>query len=74
MKEDGEAMGTLELHGVKKPVTVKYEKMNVEGKTITFNSKFNIKITDFAIDIPSFQGITVADEVEVSVNFKAQNL
>lgn len=71
VEEEGEAKGTIEIHGVKKPVTIQYEKVGMSDQSVSFNSKFNIKITDFEIDIPSFQGITVAEEVTVSVNFKA---
>ncbi len=71
VKEEGEAKGTIEIHGVKRPVTLTYEKIEMSDNSISFNCEFKIKITDFAIDIPSFQGITVAEDVIVAVNFKA---
>ena len=71
IKEEGMAKGTIEIHGVKKPVTVEYKKVGMNDHSVSFSTEFKVKITDFAIDIPSFQGITVAEEVMVSVNFKA---
>ena len=35
-------------------------------------AKFNIKITDFNIEIPSFMNVTVADNVDVSIESKLQ--
>ena len=62
--------GTFTLHGVTKPVTGEAE-VTRDGKTIEAEVKFTIKVTDFGIDIPSFQGVTVADTVDVDVNIKS---
>ncbi|MCB0393306.1 MAG: YceI family protein [Bdellovibrionales bacterium] len=62
--------GTLELHGVSKEVegvvrvSGKKEKRNVEAK-------FPIRLSLFNIDIPSFQGITVAEDVTVQIEATA---
>lgn len=59
--------GLLTLHGVTKevPLTADLElsEANAKGKV-----KFKIKLQDYAIEIPSFAGITVADEVSAEVN------
>jgi polyisoprenoid-binding protein YceI len=60
--------GTLNLHGVEK---------DIEGKfKVTANSEiqahFEIKLSDFKIDIPSYLGVTIADTVKVSTQFLAQ--
>lgn len=63
--------GILQLHGVEKEVS---GTLNVSEKLKT-EAQFEIKISDFKIDIPSYLGITVADtvKVQVSVNeFTAQ--
>lgn len=73
LEEEGEIKGTLELHGVKKDVSVTYERTQLKEKTISFNTNFDLSLTDFQIAIPSFQGITVAKEVSVAVNFMAVN-
>jgi polyisoprenoid-binding protein YceI len=58
--------GELLLHGVKKNVTgtVKAEK-SAEKMNLQF--QFNVKMTDFGIQVPNFLGIKVAEEVQVSV-------
>lgn len=58
----GSFKGTLNLHGVKKEVVGKYTK---NGKDIDAN--FEVKLSDFAIKIPSFMGVTVAENVTVKV-------
>lgn len=64
--------GSLKLKGVDK---------SVEGKaTVTqsktgfdVTAKFPIKLTDFEIKIPTYLGITVAEEVQVSVESKVES-
>ena len=59
--------GLLTLHGVTKeiPLTtdLEFDESKAKGKV-----KFKIKLQDYAIEIPSFAGITVADEVSAEVN------
>ena len=61
--------GVLTLHGVEKTVngTSKIER---NGSSISVNAEFGIKLSDFGIGIPSFAGITVAETVDVLVEFK----
>jgi polyisoprenoid-binding protein YceI len=56
--------GTLLLHNLEKPVEVTVT-FTRQGEQLTCDSKFKIKLSDYAIDIPTFSGITVADEVEI---------
>ena len=62
--------GTLLLHGVTKPVTgtAKIEK---SGDKVALTAQFGLKVSDYAISIPTFAGITMADEVQVSVTDSA---
>lgn len=62
--------GILSLHGVKKPVS---GKTCVEKKkqTIDLKAAFDIKIKDFDIAVPSYAGITVADNIKIEVDLKA---
>ncbi len=53
----------LELHGVRKPVSVQYQ----IDENANLKADFKIKITDYQVEIPSFMGVTVADNVEVKV-------
>jgi polyisoprenoid-binding protein YceI len=67
----GELEGRLTLAGVTKPVKGSYEiqpdAANLAEK-LKANAKFKIKLSDFKIDIPSFAGITVADEVQLNID------
>lgn len=58
--------GLLTLHGVTKeiPLTADLELDDLKAKG---KVKFKIKLQDYAIEIPSFAGITVADEVTAEV-------
>lgn len=68
--ENAPFAGNLSLHGVTKPIqgtaTVKRD-----GNQLQIESGFVIKITDFKIEVPSYMGITVADEVQVQVHSKS---
>lgn len=58
--------GTLDLHGIKKPVlgllSIKKSKNEIQ-----IESHFSLRLGDFQIEIPSFAGITLAEEVQVRV-------
>ena len=64
--KDGAAKGAipaeLELHGQKKPIT-----MDAELKAGKATGKFKIKLSDYAIEIPKYSGITIADDVDVTI-------
>ena len=62
--------GEIEIHGVKKPMQG-VAKLERKGNTITTESGFKAKVSDFGISIPSFAKITMADEVDVKVRFNA---
>lgn len=53
----------LELHGQKKPVSLEAE--FTEGKA---NGKMRVKLSEFGIKPPSFAGVTVKDDVDVTIN------
>lgn len=64
----GEFKGTLLLHNVQKEISGKitfspYKK----GDEVLTVSRFPLKLSDFNISIPSFVGITVAEEVNIEV-------
>lgn len=54
--------GMLQLHGASKEVTGEAEIL--AGK---LRAEFVLKLSDFNIELPSFQGLKVADEVAVEV-------
>lgn len=57
-------MGTLDLHGVSKTVQGDLFIKKVNAK-IQVHSNFQIKLSDFNINVPNFAGIRVADSVEI---------
>lgn len=65
--------GVLSLHGVKKDISGKIKIDERKADSLRGNSSFTIKLTDYGIQIPSFSGITVAENVDVQVNFDAKS-
>lgn len=62
--------GTLKLHGVEKEVSGIYSAhLSKDKSAVGGEAQFKIKLTDFGVAIPSFSGITVAEEVEIKVRF-----
>jgi polyisoprenoid-binding protein YceI len=60
-----EFTGILTLHGISKSITGQFslgEKRDVEAQ-------FRIKLSDFAVNLPTFAGVTVSDEVVITVKF-----
>ncbi len=57
--------GKLTLHGVEQKISGTKE-LTTKGDMTRVNATFVVKLTDFKIAIPSFQGITVADVVTVN--------
>jgi polyisoprenoid-binding protein YceI len=62
----GPLKGLLTLNGVTKPVAGTWKAI-ADGKGQDVESEFQIKLSDFGIDIPSFAGVTVADDVKLQV-------
>ncbi len=63
------ALGALTIHGVTKEVTVKgsvkYEKMK-----LVVTAKFNVKLEDYDVEVPSLLFQKIAEVVEVTVTFE----
>jgi polyisoprenoid-binding protein YceI len=64
---EGEFKGRLTLHGVTKAVMGTFAVS--EDSDVAAN--FKIKLSDYAIDIPKYAGITIADEVDVNVKIES---
>ena len=64
--------GMLFLHGLEKEVKGQINTHRNAGAAseVVIATNFKIKLTDFAVSVPSFAGITVADEVDIKVQFK----
>ncbi len=61
----------LELHGVKKTIEF-ISTIKINEKVLTVESEFSIKLSDFKIAIPSFQGITVSKIVKLNITAKIE--
>ncbi len=66
LEGDLEHRALLSLHGMEKEVLLKGE-IEKRGTVYIVNGKFELDISEYGIDIPSFKGITVAKEVKVKV-------
>lgn len=64
---EGSFDGLLNLKGVQKNVQGTFKVTNTDSEKSEIESQFKIKLSDFNIEIPSFAGITVADEVQITV-------
>ena len=58
--------GTLSLHGEERPVEGSVS-LSRDAGAIRGDAKFEVKISDYKIAVPSFAGITVAENVQIEV-------
>jgi polyisoprenoid-binding protein YceI len=63
--------GQLTLHGVTHPITGTID-LNTSSGITKGEGKFEVKLSDYKIDVPSYLGITVADTVSVKVHLEAK--
>ena len=68
-RAEGDAAGTLQLHGVSRPVTVHYD-ASAEGAGFLAHGKFRINMNEYGIVVPSYLGITVKPDVDVNASFR----
>jgi polyisoprenoid-binding protein YceI len=64
-----DATGTLKLHGKSKPTAFHYT-VSREGTHLKVSGTTHVMMPDFGISVPSYLGITVKPDVEVSVRFE----
>jgi polyisoprenoid-binding protein YceI len=64
--------GELTLHGTTKPVTGTATIGSKSGHA-TGHIEFGTKITDYGIEIPTYMGVKVADQVNVDVDIQANS-
>ena len=63
--------GIMNLHGKEKAVAGIADLKSVSKDEVKVIAKFKVKSSDFNIEIPSFAGITVADEIDLEVEMQA---
>jgi polyisoprenoid-binding protein YceI len=68
-KVETDVPSMINLHGQTRPVTVHYEAKR-DGSSLSARGKFHINMTDFGITVPSYLGVTVKPDVDVSANFR----
>lgn len=62
-----ETTGTLEMHGVKKPIVVP-GKIIVKDGLVTLSANFNVKCSDYEIKIPAASAASVSNDIAISVS------
>ena len=62
--------GTLALHGVEKPVEGT-AKVSRQGQSMSVETRIELKTNDFAIAVPSFAGVTMAENVTIQAQITA---
>ena len=62
--------GVMNLHGKEKAVSGMAELKSLSKDEVKVIAKFRVKSSDFSIEIPSFAGITVADEIDLEVEMQ----
>jgi polyisoprenoid-binding protein YceI len=65
---EGDAPGTLQLHGQTRPVSVHYLAAR-DGDAFAASGRFRVNMTDFGVNVPSYLGVTVKPDVDVSASF-----
>ncbi|HXX70321.1 MAG TPA: YceI family protein [Polyangiaceae bacterium] len=66
---DADVPGTLALHGQTRPVSVHYSAKS-DGTNTSAQGKFHINMTEFGIVVPTYLGVTVKPDVDVSATFR----
>jgi polyisoprenoid-binding protein YceI len=68
----GQAKGKMTLHGQTHDVTIEYRaKRSVEGYSV--NGSTHVNMTSYGIVVPSYLGVTVKPDVDVTVQFSAKD-
>jgi polyisoprenoid-binding protein YceI len=65
---EGDASGTMKIHGQSKPVRFHY-KVAKNGDKLGVTGTTRVSLTDFGIEEPSFMGAKVRPEVDVTATF-----
>lgn len=68
----GTGQGTMKIHGRSKPVSFKYTAKRA-GASYEVTGSVQVNVKDYGIEIPSYMGVTVKPDVDVSVKFTAKD-
>ena len=67
-KYDVEVEGTISIHGVIKPLMVKGTVTKVDDKDYTIKTMFEVKLSDFKIEVPSLMFLKVSEVIKLQLN------
>jgi polyisoprenoid-binding protein YceI len=68
----GDAQGTMTIHGQSHGVTFHYAAKR-EGAGYAVNGTVHVSMKDYGIEVPSYLGVTVKPDVDVTVRFVAND-
>jgi polyisoprenoid-binding protein YceI len=66
---DQKFVGEMTFHGVTQPIEGVFA-LNPKDKSLEVHSEFKIKLSDFKIEVPTYMGIKVSDDVSVNVDYE----
>ncbi len=66
---EADLASTVTIHGQSRPVVVHYDAKRDAG-TLAAHGKFSINMHDFGISVPSYLGVTVKPDIDVSATFR----
>jgi polyisoprenoid-binding protein YceI len=69
---DGDAKGSLTIHGQTKDVTFHYNAAN-NGGTLDVKSSTRIGVSDFGVKPRSYLGVSIKNDVDIYANFQAKD-
>jgi polyisoprenoid-binding protein YceI len=67
-RAESDASGMLTLHGQTRPVSVHYDAKG-DGAGYVAHGKFHVNMNDFGIAVPTYLGVTVKPDVDVTASF-----
>lgn len=67
--DDATAKGKLTIHGVTHEITAKGT-VNFEKKKLIITSKFNVRLENYDIEVPTLLFQKIAEVVEVTINYE----
>jgi polyisoprenoid-binding protein YceI len=65
---EGDAPGTLKLHGQARPVTFHYDAKG-DGGGFAVHGRLHVNMNDYGITVPVYLGVTVKPDVDVTASF-----
>lgn len=65
---ESDVAATLALHGQTRPVTVHYDAKG-DGAGFSVRGHFHVNMNDYGITVPTYLGVTVKPDVDVSATF-----